>query len=210
MSAEKRDFDKDAAGWDENPVRTKLANDIAGTLTRQMALDSRMDVLDFGCGTGLLSLAWAPRVKTLTGVDSSRGMLEVFAAKAARQNLANVRTQHLDLDRGDILTGRFDLIASSMTLHHIQDIRRLLHQLYHVTAPSGHLCIADLDLDGGQFHENNTGVFHPGFERATLRQAFADAGFENIRDTMAAEITKPTTHGGLRQFTVFLMTGTKK
>ena len=210
MSAEKRDFDKDAAGWDENPVRTKLAHDIADTLTRQIAVDSRMDILDFGCGTGLLSLAWAPRVRTLTGVDSSRGMLEVFAAKAARQNLANVKTQHLDLDRGDILTGRFDLIASSMTLHHVQDIRRLLQQLCNVTAPSGHLCIADLDLDGGQFHENNMGVFHPGFERAALRKAFADAGFDNIRDTTAAEITKPALHGEPRRFTVFLMTGMKK
>jgi 2-polyprenyl-3-methyl-5-hydroxy-6-metoxy-1,4-benzoquinol methylase len=210
MSAEKRDFDKDAAGWDENPVRTKLANDIAGTLTRQMALDPRMDVLDFGCGTGLLSLAWAPRVRTLTGVDSSRGMLEVFTAKAARQNLANVRTQHLDLDRGDTLTGTFDLIASSMTLHHIQDVDRLLRQFHNVIAPAGHLCIADLDLDDGQFHDNNQGVFHPGFERATLRQAFADAGFDNIRDTTAAEITKPTLHGAPRRFTVFLMTGMKK
>jgi 2-polyprenyl-3-methyl-5-hydroxy-6-metoxy-1,4-benzoquinol methylase len=210
MSAEKRDFDKDAAGWDENPVRTKLAHDIADALTRQIALDSRMDILDFGCGTGLLSLALAPRVRTLTGVDSSQGMLEAFAAKAARQNLANVKTQFLDLDGGDTLTGRFDLIASSMTLHHIRDINQLLHQLYNVIAPSGHLCIADLDLDGGQFHENSTGVFHPGFERAALRQAFADAGFDNIRDTTAAEIIKPAPHGEPRRFAVFLMTGMKK
>jgi len=210
MSAEKRDFDKDAAGWDESPVRTKLAHDIAGTLSRQIALGAHMHILDFGCGTGLLSLAWAARVRTLTGVDSSRGMLEVFAAKAAKQDLANVKTQHLDIDQGDTLTGTFDLIASSMTLHHIRDINPLLDQAYKAISPAGHLCIADLDLDDGQFHENNTGVFHPGFERAALRQAFVNAGFDNVRDTTAAEITKPTRHGEPRRFTVFLMTGMKK
>jgi len=38
----------------------------------------------------------------------------------------------------------------------------------------------------------------------------AEAGFEDIRDTTAAEVTKPTGTGELRRFTIFLMTARKK
>ena len=57
-----------------------------------------------------------------------------------------------------------------MTLHHIPDVARLLAEFRNVLKPGGRLCIADLDSDGGRFHEDSTGVFHPGFDRAVLVQ----------------------------------------
>lgn len=210
MNGEKRDFDKEAAAWDENPARVRLANDVADAIARQVALRAEMEALDFGCGTGLLTLRLAPCVKAVTGVDSSQGMLDVLAAKTAKQNLSNVRTLRLDLDRGDVLPGPCDLIVSSMTLHHIQRIDSLLGQFHEALFPAGCLCIADLDSDDGQFHSDNQGVFHAGFDRATLRRAFTDAGFERVRDTTAAEVTRPARDGKLRCFSIFLMTGDKK
>jgi 2-polyprenyl-3-methyl-5-hydroxy-6-metoxy-1,4-benzoquinol methylase len=210
MTTEKRDFDKEAAAWDEHPARVQLASDVAAAIVRQVTLRSDMDVLDFGCGTGLLTLQLALRVRSITGVDSSRGMLNVLTAKVAKQNLTNVRTLLLDLDAGDDLTDEYHLIVSSMTLHHIREIGPLLERFYKALAPGGHLCLADLDPDYSLFHDDNQGVFHPGFDRAALRRAFADAGFEDVQDTTAAEVTKPTRLGELRRFTIFLMTGLKK
>jgi 2-polyprenyl-3-methyl-5-hydroxy-6-metoxy-1,4-benzoquinol methylase len=209
-SNEKRDFDKEAAAWDENPARVKLADDVAAAMTRQVPLNGAMEVVDFGCGTGLLTLRLAPRVRSITGVDSSQGMLDVLAAKVAREKLANVRTLRLDLDRGDTLRGSCDLIVSNMTLHHIQKVDSLLRQFYEALSPSGRLCIADLDSEGGEFHSDNQGVFHFGFDRTSLRQVFLDAGFENVQDATAAEVTKPGRNGKLRSFSIFLMTGVKK
>lgn len=210
MGSEKRDFDKEAAAWDEHPARVQLAGDVAGAILRQVTLNADMDVLDFGCGTGLLTLQLAPLVKSITGVDSSRGMLNVLAAKVAKQDLTNVRTLLLDLEAGDTLGDEYDLIVSNMTLHHIRQVGPLLERLYKAISPGGHLCLCDLDLDDGLFHDDNQGVFHPGFDRAVLRRAFMDAGFEDVRDTTAAEVTKPTRLGGLRRFTLFLMTGLKR
>jgi len=207
MSAERRDFDEEAAGWDEQPARVRRANDVARAIARQVTLRTDMEALDFGCGTGLLTLQLAPRVKSITGVDSSRGMLNVLAAKIARQNLTNVKTLLLDLEGGDVLPDEYDLIVSTMTLHHIEQIGPLLDRFYKAISPGGSLCISDLDLDDGLFHSDNQGVFHFGFDRAVLRQAFADAGFQAIGDTTAAEVTKPTPRGEPRQFTIFLMTG---
>ena len=39
------------------------------------------DVLEIGCGTGLLSTYLAPQVRSLLGVDTSRGMIDVFNTK---------------------------------------------------------------------------------------------------------------------------------
>ncbi len=87
MADEKFDFDKKAASWDENPHRVSLANDIAGAIIDEKILAPDMDVLEFGCGTGLLTLKLRPLVRSLTGVDGSKGMLGVLEAKIEDQGL---------------------------------------------------------------------------------------------------------------------------
>jgi ubiquinone/menaquinone biosynthesis C-methylase UbiE len=209
MNTKKRNFDQGAANWDQVPGRVKVARDIAHSMIREITLTPAMDVLDFGCGTGLLTFALQPFVHSITGVDSSQGMLDVFKTKVKEQNLNNVKANYLDLDKGDVLDGSYHLIISSMTLHHIKNISPLLKQFYSILLPSGQLAIADLDLDDGEFHGNNDGVFHFGFNREELRLIFMDAGFQNIRTLQAAEIEKPAGDGKSRLFTIFLMTARK-
>jgi ubiquinone/menaquinone biosynthesis C-methylase UbiE len=209
LSTKKRNFDQEAAKWDQIPGRVKVAQDIAQSMIREITLTPDMDVLDFGCGTGLLTLALQPFVRSITGVDSSRGMLDIFKTKIKEQNLKNVKADHLDLDKGDILYGKYHLIVSSMTLHHIKNISHLLKQFYPLLLPAGQLAIADLDLDNCQFHDNNDGVFHPGFDRDNLKQIFLDSGFRDVTDRTAAQIEKPAGDGQNRLFTMFLMTGHK-
>lgn len=210
MSAEKRDFNKVAAKWDEEPRRVKLAGDVARAISEEIKLTADMDVLDFGCGTGLLSLNLLPSVRTVTAVDSAQGMLAVLDSKIEALGLSNVKTRHIDIDKGDRLEGRYDLITSSMTLHHIREIKPLLGQFHSILKPGGYLAIVDLDLDGGRFHEDSTGVFHNGFDRKMLRQAFLDAGFEEVRDRTAATMMKPVAGGEKKDFSIFVMTGRKK
>jgi len=50
MNTEKRDFDKEAASWDEHPPRVKLANDVVRAISNHIVMTSDMDVMDFGCG----------------------------------------------------------------------------------------------------------------------------------------------------------------
>jgi ubiquinone/menaquinone biosynthesis C-methylase UbiE len=206
MEPKKRDFDKEAASWDTHPLRVRMANEVAKALVDNVALNPDMDVLDFGCGTGLLTLHLPARVKSVTAVDSSPGMLDVLKGKIADGQIRNVRAVHLDLDKGEVLTGHYHLVVSCMTLHHIKETRPLLEQFFKITAPSGYLCIADLDLDHGQFHDTNDGVFHFGFDRSLLRQALIATGFNDVRFVTASEVLKPLSQGGEGRFTVFLMT----
>lgn len=211
VSTEKRNFDTEAASWDQVPARVKLAGDVARAISQQITLTSDLTVLDFGCGTGLLTLQLRPWVGSITGVDSSQGMLDILNAKIEKQNLSKIRTQYLDLDTGTpSLAGQYQLIVSNMTLHHVKDIGPLLDLFHQVTAPGGHLCIADLDLDDGQFHSSSEGVFHFGFDRTALAGAFTKAGFDEVRHITATEVVRPDSSGAMRAFTVFLMIGRKK
>lgn len=198
-----RNFDQAALTWDDSPTRMQLAADIRAAILERMSPQPDWRVLDFGCGTGLLSLPWANRVKRLTGADLSSGMLEVFRDKAARHGLNNVDTLPLDHQTSP-LGGPFDLIVSSMTMHHIEDIPALLRRWFDALAPGGQLLAADLDLDGGRFHSDNTGVFHFGFERAWLEQTLTQAGFSVLEICTATNVRKNTAHGE-ESFSVFLI-----
>ena len=209
MSENKRDFDQEAASWDDNPVRVKLSEDLGNALCAAVPLTPDMRVLDFGCGTGLVTLRVAPRVASVTGADTSQGMLDVLMAKAAAAGINTVRPFLIGPD-GALPEETYDLAMSSMTLHHVEDIPALLRALHARLAPGGWLCAADLDPEDGEFHADPAGVFHNGIDRALLREQLVSAGFSEITATTAAEVTKPDRSGALRTFTVFLMTGRRQ
>jgi SAM-dependent methyltransferase len=79
----RRDFEAVASRWDSNPTRLKIAHDVAAAIMRAVQLSPQMDVLDYGCGTGLVAMQLQPHVKSVTGADSSPAMLDVLKDKIA-------------------------------------------------------------------------------------------------------------------------------
>ena len=206
---EKRDFDKEAAQWDANPGRVKLANEVADAIIREAAPARDMDVLDFGCGTGLVTLRLQPLVRTILGVDSSLGMLGVLEGKIRTQGIANARTRFVDFEKGGRVEGGFHLLVSSMTLHHVPDTARLFKQWHGLLLPGGLLSFADLDAEDGSFHGDNTGVFHTGFDREHLKKLLLSAGFHDVRDTTATTMLRDVEGRGKKEFPVFLIIAKK-
>jgi ubiquinone/menaquinone biosynthesis C-methylase UbiE len=203
------DFNQEAATWDAYPKRVKLAQDVAETIIRVLQPAPAMDALDFGCGTGLVTLRLQPLVRSITAIDSSPGMLGVLQDKVKNQGLANVRTRLVDFDKGEAPEGQFHLLVSSMTMHHVPDTAALLRLWFDLLLPGGLLGVADLDTEDGSFHGDNTGVFHLGFERSRLQKLLEDTGFHQVRATTAASMVKEVAGGEEREFTVFLITGRK-
>jgi len=206
---EKRDFDKEAAKWDANQGRVKLANEVADAIIREAMPASDMDVLDFGCGTGLVMLRLQPLVRNILGVDSSQGMLGVLEGKIKTQGIANARTLFVDFEKNGRIEGRYHLLTSSMTLHHVPDTARLFKQWHELLLPGGLLCFADLDAEDGSFHGDNTGVFHQGFDRRHLKELLLSAGFHDVRDTTATTMIKDVEGKGKKEFSVFLLLAKK-
>ncbi|MEI6667975.1 MAG: class I SAM-dependent methyltransferase [Acidobacteriota bacterium] len=201
-----RRFDEIAAAWDADAARVKLATAVADTINREVRLAPTMDVLDFGCGTGLLSCALRPFVRSVTGADTSAGMLDVMTRKARERALDGVGVMWLRPENGYALEGDYDLIVSSMALHHVADLAALFARFRERVRPGGQVALADLDLEDGTFHPPDvTDMFHRGFDRTAFKTLLAEAGFGRLRDATAFVHQR---HG--REYPIFLISGVRE
>ncbi|CAN0245091.1 unnamed protein product, partial [Hapterophycus canaliculatus] len=116
--------------------------------------------LDFGCGTGCLTMALRDGLgERVTGVDTSRAMLEQFDRKAEGRGVTTVAVEvsprRLREVLGEGADDSFALAYTSLTLHHIRDCGRAVSALAGYLRPgSGRLVIFDLEAtdDAHMFH----------------------------------------------------------
>ena len=202
-------FDEAAAQWDDNPDRVELARAIGAAISRAVPLQPEWRVLDYGAGTGLLTLNLLPHVSSILALDTSTGMLEKLAQKLATARIANVQTRLWNLEAEPYPDTGFDLAVSSMTLHHIRDIALVLRRLGALLKPGGWLAAADLDAEDGSFHGQREDVFHQGFERTQIVEWLAAAGFTRISVSNAHSVRKPAASGAMRSYGIFLAVGQK-
>jgi ubiquinone/menaquinone biosynthesis C-methylase UbiE len=90
------------------------------------------DLLEVGCGTGLLLERFAGMCKAAKGVDLSPGMLE----KARQRGLDVLEGSATALPFDD---ASFDVAVSFKVLAHIPDIRTALAEMTRVVRPGGHV-----------------------------------------------------------------------
>jgi cyclopropane fatty-acyl-phospholipid synthase-like methyltransferase len=206
----KRDFDADAQTWDQNQDRLRMALAVADAMAAELRLSGGETLLDYGTGTGVVGLRLAPLVKGVLCADSSRGMLDVLDTKIRSSDRTNIRSVLLDLDQAtepSALIPPVDVLVSSMALHHIADTAALVRKFFALLRPGGRLALADLDTEPGDFHADNTGVEHFGFDRAHLERLVGEAGFGAVATRTAHTMTKTTAAGVEREFSIFLLTG---
>lgn len=196
-------FDRLAADWDEKPGHAARAAGVAQAIRPAIALPANGRALEFGCGTGLVTLALAPQLGHVTGMDGSSGMLDVLRRKCIDRHIANVRTL-LGNVPADLPDERFDLITSTLTLHHVADTASLLRVLFEHLTPGGYVALADLDAENGTFHEDDTGVAHHGFVRADVERMLRTAGYADIRLSTAWTVHKLGSDGIERDYPIFL------
>jgi len=200
-------FDRVASDWDANPGRITLAKAVVEAIRKAVPLRPDMNAMDFGAGTGLVTLGILPYVRSLTAVDASGEMLRMLDQKVKVLRMGNVHTLFCDITKTRLPVVEFDLIVSSMVLHHIPDVSQALRQLRPCLRRGGWIALADLDSEDGTFHPDPTGVFHHGLDHNEVRRWLQDAGF---MDTMAREahrIVRTSADGKMREYPVFLVTG---
>lgn len=205
-------FDSKAAEWDANAMRAALADAVSRAIIAHMPLSRPENALEFGCGTGLVTLRVAPQCGRVTAIDTSREMVRTLNAKIEADRVPNVQTAVHDLtlpDAAGKLAGNFDFVFSSMTLHHIPDTASFLRQLHDHMADGGTLAIADLDAEDGLFHDDESEKVHHGFDRNVLKQHLEDAGFTSVSFMTAHIVEKKNRAGNRAAYPVFLMTATK-
>jgi ubiquinone/menaquinone biosynthesis C-methylase UbiE len=199
-----RDFNLEAANWDEQPGRIKLADELFAALIREIPFSPEMDAFEFGCGTGLMTMRLQPHVRSVVGVDSSEGMLAQLRKKTAAAKVTNVETQLVNLAKGERLEGQYNLVVISMVLHHIPVLAEIFAEFHRILRPEGRLAILDLDTEDGSFHQDPTGIFHNGFDREALSCELEASGFAKPWFTHATNFAKNQDSGAPHSYPIFL------
>jgi ubiquinone/menaquinone biosynthesis C-methylase UbiE len=98
--------------------------------------------VDLGCGTGVQTALLAERYREVLAVDLSAPMLD-FARRHRPE--PNVTYQQRDLRAVDPATdGRFDVVFSAYTLHHVADFPSALYRMRDLVRPGGRVLLVDL------------------------------------------------------------------
>ncbi|POS75662.1 methyltransferase [Diaporthe helianthi] len=190
-------FNAEAAAWDSNPdVRAASASALQALLAAQPPLlkaqyrgdgtspeGGGLDVLEIGCGTGLLTVLVAPHVRSILAIDAAGGMIDALRLKLqgagpdlriddggddARADAARRVIQPLNIlledpedprlppGAPDGKRQKFDLVISHLTLHHIPDLKSLLSTMYGCLRPGGQIALTDFEDFGPEARK-----FHP-------------------------------------------------
>lgn len=203
------DFDKQAESWDTRK-RESRAKLIAKMIARETAMDPEMNGLEFGCGTGLVSFFLKDDLHQITLVDSSEKMIQVLKEKIEKTGADNMTALHGDLLSKDTLTEKYDVIYTSMALHHITALKEILSILIQHLNPWGQLCIVDLYKDDGRFHQSEADFSgHHGFDPQELGALLKELGLTDIRSKGFFGGIKKEGDEALA-YALFAITGTKK
>lgn len=132
-------FDLWSRFYDAPLVQRLTYRPVQDAVMRELRRSLPSQLLDIGCGTGLLTSRlgreFAP--KTLVGCDFSRGMLREAAQRTPE--LPWVRGNALRLPFRD---ESFDAVVSTEAFHWFPDQEAALAEFFRVLAPEGRLLIA--------------------------------------------------------------------
>jgi ubiquinone/menaquinone biosynthesis C-methylase UbiE len=175
-------FDEASKTWDLRPASIALANACVKNINEVIKLKDDAKILEYGCGTGLVSFGLSNDTNSVLGMDYSDGMVEQFNKKVKDTKFLNIKAIKHNIDEQDLPSNEFDLIAINMSLHHIKDTNMFADKAYKALTKDGYLCINDLDKEDGTFHKkhNNDGVYHFGFDKEELENSLKNSGFKII------------------------------
>ncbi|CAI2175176.1 4894_t:CDS:2 [Funneliformis geosporum] len=155
-------FNSEAKNMESDPFNLMVAKKCGEAIINEIKSEldpDKTEVMDFACGTGLISQALCPYVKSIMGVDSAQAMVDEFNKKIWQQGIDESEMKAICLDlkesEGDQLDGRkFDFVVVGISIlqcasayHHISDIAAITRILASYLKPSGKLIVLDITKD---------------------------------------------------------------
>jgi arsenite methyltransferase len=122
-------------------------------MIEELKLSGNENVLDIGCGKGLLTVGIAKKLNSgrVVGLDHWKGTFEYnYTREMAENNVAiegvsnKVEIVNGDAKKLPFETGKFDIITSSLAMHHVGDGNQAFREMQRVLKPSGTIAIADM------------------------------------------------------------------
>lgn len=130
------------SGWSkaESAANSTLVSYLKSKLGAYMMPNDT--VLDFGCGTGTITLRIANTAKKVFGVDASNGMLRRAQQNLEKHNVSNVVFSKITVLDEMFQDESFEIITSFNVFQYIEDRKELFELFYKLLKPQGKLIIA--------------------------------------------------------------------
>ncbi len=201
-------FDDAALEWDTQS-RIQRAKILSQKIADESGNNSDFCGLDFGCGTGLLSLNLSDSFKEIFCCDLSLKMLEVVNEKIELSKVDNIHTVTINELYSSKFDNKFDVIFSSMVFHHIVDTEEEIRRLCKLLKENGTFIIIDLDTVDRLFHSNDADFdgYH-GFQRQHIIDILVRCGLKNISINTVFSGQKCIDNDSI-DYSLFLIKGTK-
>ena len=202
-------FDDRAEKWDSE-LRIKRAEHISNEIIKAIDLTKECTAMEFGCGTGLVSFNLVSKFKNITLIDTSYGMIEKLNSKIKQQNIKNMTALRIDINDNSDGLDKYDVIYTSMAMHHIADTGKTIEKLYDLLNENGCLCIIDLNQEDGSFHSDDKSFNgHNGFNQCELSKQLEKAGFKGIHSETIYNGIKKIEQREI-EYSLFLMYGIRQ
>lgn len=194
-------FNAEAAAWDSRPfvhaASKGAAEAILARLARTDIPSGGLQILEIGCGTGILSflLAVHSAISRIVAVDAADGMIDVLKEKlhkpGAPENILPLALLLEDPNDSALPSGsdglpqKYDLIISHLVLHHIPDLKSVLQTMYGCLKPGGRVMLTDFEDFGPQakrFHPASKmdGVARHGINAIDMKALLENVGFSDV------------------------------
>ena len=130
-----REFFNDfAPRWDNEPIADR---EIIDTILDNSGVTESIDILDIGCGTGVLFPYYLERnVKSITAVDLSPEMVKIAKSKFPQANVICGDAENMTF------TNQFDVIMIYNAFPHFPNPNALIENLSKAIKPNGRISIA--------------------------------------------------------------------
>jgi len=204
---------EEAAHIDDRPDFIEMAQRLSEAMRKEYTFDEeKTTVLDFACGTGLISRELAAYSKAIVGVDISQARVDQYNTRVQNQGITpdEMKAVCLELkgEEGELDGAKFDVVVCASSYHHMSSVEDITKALAYFLKPGGSLLVSDLCPSEQPIFpgdHNNVVAHQHGFDEERMRKLFEDVGLQSFKYGI---VTKAKTPQGL-EATWFLAQGIK-
>jgi len=128
-------------GWATSAGKLRLRRRIE-LIKNNANVDVAKKVLEFGCGTGLLSREISSSCRELIAIDISDEFLETAKARSSQPNIVYLK---IDAQDTHFENNSFDAVIGNSVLHHL-DMEKSLREVFRLLKPGGNMVFAEPNM----------------------------------------------------------------
>ncbi len=201
-------FNEVASDWEE--IRKGYYDEsVKNKLIGMNILSRDMVAVDLGAGAGYLSCAIAKEVKKVMAVDISGEMLKQLKKNSREAGIKNIEAIESDGCDVPLETDSVDLVCASMYLHHIEEPKNAIAEIYRLLKPGGTVFLADFYEHSDTVLKEKMHDVWSGFKEDKISGWFKQAGFREINLELLVEDYKNPANKGEKNVRIFVLTANK-